>query len=355
MWDKIYRATIYTRAGMEIRKIQITGGNSYVVSLPKSWVNDAGLKAKDAVLVMPQADMSLLVIPKSDFRKETKSEVLLEMQETSDRDTALRTFISYYLAGYDVIRLRISGSSTGLRTYLKETIRRKLIGIEIVEETSNGITTQCLSGYSDLPLKKAIERMAIIASGMVQDAVACLQSGDLGLAEEVNQRDDEVDRFYHFIVRQLNMAVRNRAIIEEVGLLAARDCLGYRLAVKSIERVADHAAGIARLVPSLRTDTLGKVAKEVMKMSELSQRVLGQAVSALVDLDTKKANEAINLTKKVSEIDEKMTGELLRPGMDSNTVGWFRLVLESVRRVAEYGSDIAEIAVDLTAKEPNKL
>jgi phosphate uptake regulator len=340
---------------MEIRKIQITGGNSYVVSLPKAWVNDAGLKAKDAVLVMPQADMSLLVIPKNDLRKETKSEALLEMPDSTDRDTALRTFISYYLAGYDVIRLRIAGSGSGLRSHLKEAIRRKLIGIEIVEETSNGITTQCLSGYSDLPLKKAIERMAIIASGMVEDAVTALQGGDLGLAREVGDRDDEVDRFYHFIVRQLNMAVRNRAIIEEVGLVAARDCLGYRLAVKSIERVADHAASIARLVPSLRAEALGKVAKDIAKMSEHSQKVLAQAVRALVDLDTRKANEAISLTKKVTEMDEKMTGELLRPGMDASTVGWFRLVLESVRRVAEYGSDIAEIAVDLTAKEPNNL
>jgi hypothetical protein len=92
-----------------------------------------------------------------------------------------------------------------------------------------------------------------------------------------------------------------------------------------------------------------------MKMSELSQKVLGQAVNALVELDVKKANEAINLSKKVIEIDEKTTGELLRPGMEPATVGWFRLVLESVRRVAEYGSDIAEIAVDLTAKEPNNL
>jgi len=156
-------------------------------------------------------------------------------------------------------------------------------------------------------------------------------------------------------VRQLNMAVRNRAIIEEVGLLAARDCLGYRLAVKSIERVADHAAGIARLVPSLRADALGKIVKEVVRMSDLSQKALGQAVNSLVELDVKKANESINLSKKVVEIDEKMTSELLRPGMEPSTVGWFRLVIESVRRVAEYGSDIAEIAVDLTAKEPNHL
>ncbi len=340
---------------MEVRKIQKTGGNSYVVSLPKTWVRDVGLKAKDAVLVLPQADMSLLVVPKGDLRKETRSDVTLDIPDNSDKETALRTFISYYLAGYDLIRLRIPISNAGLRSNLKEAIRSKLIGIEIVEETSNGISTQCLSGYSDLPLKKAIERMAIIASGMVQDAVIALQRGDLALAEEVNQRDDEVDRFYHFIVRQLNMAVRNRAIIEEVGLLAARDCLGYRLAVKSIERVADHAAGISRLVPSLRTVALGKIAKDVMKMSELSQKVLGQAVSALVELDTKKANDAINLTRKAIEADERMTGELLGHGMEPETVGWFRLVLESVRRVAEYGSDIAEIAVDLTAAEPNNL
>src|SRR5690349_19687821 len=95
---------------MEIRKIQITGGNSYVVSLPKSWVKDAGLKAKDAVLVLPQADMSLLVVPKGDLRKETKSEVTLDIPDNSDKETALRSFISYYLAGYDLIRLRIPTS-----------------------------------------------------------------------------------------------------------------------------------------------------------------------------------------------------------------------------------------------------
>src|SRR5438552_6250433 len=70
-----YIELLYARwVGMEIRKIQITGGNSYVVSLPKTWVKDAGLKANDAVLVLPQADMSLLVVPKADLRKETKSE-----------------------------------------------------------------------------------------------------------------------------------------------------------------------------------------------------------------------------------------------------------------------------------------
>jgi hypothetical protein len=36
-------------------------------------------------------------------------------------------------------------------------------------------------------------------------------------------------------------------------------------------------------------------------------------------------------------------------------VGSMKLMLESIRRVAEYGSDIAEIAIDLTVAEPQSL
>lgn len=48
----------------------------------------------------------------------------------------------------------------------------------------------------------------------------------------------------------------------------------------------------------------------------------------------------------------KIRGELLAPKMDADTVGRLQLILESIRRVAECGSDISEMAVDLTAKEP---
>src|SRR5947208_3196616 len=41
---------------MEGRKLQLTGGSTYVVSLPKRWVTDAGLKAGDTVFLEPQVD-----------------------------------------------------------------------------------------------------------------------------------------------------------------------------------------------------------------------------------------------------------------------------------------------------------
>ena len=40
---------------MEGRKLQLTGGSTYVVSLPKRWVTDAGLKAGDTVFLEPRS------------------------------------------------------------------------------------------------------------------------------------------------------------------------------------------------------------------------------------------------------------------------------------------------------------
>src|SRR2546421_6137349 len=46
---------------MEGRKLQLTGGSTYVVSLPKRWVLDAGLKAGDTVFLETEGDGAVSV------------------------------------------------------------------------------------------------------------------------------------------------------------------------------------------------------------------------------------------------------------------------------------------------------
>ncbi|MDG6902334.1 MAG: phosphate uptake regulator PhoU [Nitrososphaerota archaeon] len=334
----------------EFRKIQKTGGDSYVVSLPKDWVKDVGLQAKDPVAVQVQPDSSLLIVPRKDIRAVQHPGAILEAQGL-DKDFLLRHFISYYLAGYDTVRITLGRGDSSLRGFIREGIRRKLVGVEIIEESQGAILAQCLSGYVELPLKKAFERMAIIAGGMLTDAVAILQGGNRELAEEVIERDDEVDRFYHFLLRQLNVAVRDRSVIQEIGLTSTRDCLGYRLAVKSAERVADHAAGIAAQAENLLTLS-EPAAKKIQDMAALSRKVFDSSISSLLRLDEKLAEEAIAKAKEVGRMEEKLSGEVLAPRMSGAQVASTKLMLEGIRRVAEYGSDIAEIAIDLNVAEP---
>src|SRR5207244_3065263 len=49
---------------MEGRKLQLTGGSTYVVSLPKHWVVDSGLKAGDTVFLETEPQGSVMIRPR---------------------------------------------------------------------------------------------------------------------------------------------------------------------------------------------------------------------------------------------------------------------------------------------------
>jgi len=50
---------------METRKVQVTGGSTYTVSIPKSWATDNGVSAGSTVEFYPEGD-SLFMIPAGD-------------------------------------------------------------------------------------------------------------------------------------------------------------------------------------------------------------------------------------------------------------------------------------------------
>ncbi len=332
----------------ELRKVQITGGATYVISLPKKWVETVGLKPKDQVALIPQADASLLIVPRGDLKPKEKSEATIEAPIQADPEAVIRDFIAHYLVGYDIIRVKLG--NVRCRDIIKNTIRQKLIGVEVMEETANEIVIQCLLGHVELPLRRALDRMHILMLFMLRDAVDALKNNDRALAEEVVRRDDEVDRLYFFVVRQLKAAVYNRALIDEIGLSNPRDCLGYRLIVKSIERSADHAARIARVIPTLTAPINGKAVEGIIAMSLLAQEIHEDTMKALYKYDPELINKSIAKVNKVTDLEEKTIEQLLKLKTEPRSMMGVRLILESIKRIAEYGTDIAEIAINLSVK-----
>ena len=63
------------KAPLQLRKVQLTGGSTYAVSLPKNWAKAAGIKPGDHVQLIPQPDMSLLIVPGKAKKGEELSEV----------------------------------------------------------------------------------------------------------------------------------------------------------------------------------------------------------------------------------------------------------------------------------------
>ncbi|HDJ04550.1 phosphate uptake regulator PhoU [Candidatus Bathyarchaeota archaeon] len=335
----------------ELRKIQITGGSTYIISLPKKWVRAVGLKPKDQVALIPQADMSLLIVPREELKPKEVSETTIEASAQAGPEAVIRDFIAHYLVGYDIIRIKLRDVRG--RDFIKNSIRQKLIGVEVMEESADEIVIQCLLGHVELPLRRALDRMHILMLFMLKDAISALKNNDKALAEEVIRRDDEVDRLYFFIVRQLKAAVYNRVLIEEIGLSNPRDCLGYRLIAKSVERSADHAARIASIIPTITTPMNGKATEALIAMSSLAQEIHENSMKALYKYDSKLIEESMSKIKQVIDLEEEVIEQLLKLKIEPRAMVGIRLILESIRRIAEYGTDIAEIAINLAVKRPS--
>ena len=338
---------------VELRKLQMTGGASYTVSLPKDWVKEQGLKAGDVVAVMPRSDSSLTLMPheKLPTGQSKGAEVTVTPQRDQDREQVLRTILAQYLAGYDIIRVSFPASSKpDLRTFLRESARKMFVGSEIIEESKDELIVQCLSSYGDLPAPKVISRMSLIAKLMLRDAVDSLKGRDPAMAEEIVRRDEEVDRFYLFIIRQLTMAVLNRSLILEIGLSDPRDCLVYRVVSKSLERIADHATTIAKMSASIESPLPPRLIDEISKASDLTISVLEDALKSLAKSDGTLANKSIASAESVEREAENVMDKLFNFKLSQKSIVAVRLALESLKRISEYSEDVAEMAINLTAR-----
>jgi phosphate uptake regulator len=337
-------------SGSETRRIQLTGGATYIISLPKSWAERAGLKPGSEVQIVPQDRNSLLLYTAASSEAATLSESKVEIMTGTPTEDIVRDFITHYLAGFDIIHINLKQVHADQRVPIKDAIRRLLIGAEVITETTDKISIQCFLGQTNLPLLNALERMETIVRSMQQDAVTALLKGDRRLAEEVVQRDPEVDRFYFYIVRQLTAAVGRSDHIRKIGLASPRACLGYRLVVKSIERAGDHAGRLAAIATATKLPTKSPITDSIKKMHKLADSVFRDALTALRTLNVTLAHNTIRRVSEAGKYEEIGSRHLLRGKYPVGTVLNLRLAMESLRRIAEYGADIAETSINLSVE-----
>jgi len=336
----------------ETRKIQFTGKSTYIVSLPKKWVTSLGLKAGSQIIVSQQNDSLILTPKETATSSHQPAEAVLTISSKDNPDTIKRAIVSLYLVGYNFIKVRTKEESIGTiqRNAIKELTRKKLVGTEIISETSNEIKLQILLSYPELSIENALRRMCIIAASMHNDAIQVLKDMDKKLAQEIIQLDDEVDRFSLYIIRQLKAAVQSGRILKDIGLSSPRDCLGYRVIVKFVERIADHAARIAENVLSLEEKPSEAVFQILYEMSTLAKNVFEDAIKSLFQKDYILADQVVSKAKTITVLENKAIKEIQSKAKQIN-ISNIRMIMESIRRTAEYASDIAEIVLNLNINQ----
>jgi len=332
----------------ETRKIQLTGKSTYIVSLPKKWVTTMNLKAGSQLVISQQSDASLILMPK-DWAKPSKlGDASIAVSQKDDPNTTMRKIVALYLVGYNsiIIKTKDERITSLQRNFIKDMTRKKLVGTEIVSDSSNEMRLQVLLSYPELSVESALRRMCLIAASMHEDSLKALKNSDKELAKEVITLDDDVDRFSLYIIRQLKAAVQSERVLRDIGLSSPRDCLGYRVIAKSVERIADHAVKIAENVLSLndKLDELTYV--KISEMSSFARSVFDDSIKSLFTKDYFLADRAVAEAKTIARIESEAI-KTIHKKTDAATMANARMIMESIRRTAEYASDIAEIVLNL--------
>ena len=333
----------------EARKLQLVGGSTYVLSLPKKWVEDLNLKTGDSVYILKNANNSLSILPTQiSSGKTLKSKAVISQKESIE--SIQRKIIAMYLAGYQIIEIHTKGGriQSEHKQAIRDLVRRNLIGTEIVESSPESITLQVLTSLPELSINDALKRMFLLTSTMHRQAIDALKEMDVELGEEITHLDDEVDRFSLYILRNLTFAVEHEKVLRDIGLKKPSDCISYRIVVKSIERIADHAVSIASRVKFLKSTVEPALLQKITRLSEESLKVFEDSILALNKRDYLLADTVASSAHKIAEKEKEFTDNMEESKKYSSVI---KFVLEDIRRTAEYSSDIAEAVINETVQD----
>jgi phosphate uptake regulator len=329
---------------MSTRKLQKVGHSTLSVSLPSGWVKEMDLKRGDTVVVIPENDGSLKMFPSQILKSEERIEEYICNSDLCDDPKMLeRIIVGSYILGRDLFSII---SSERMRSEHVEEVRgiiSKLIGLGIVEETSDRIVLQCSVDPRKFQLDMLLRRLSIISLTIVEEALQALVDLNTSLARDAIKREDEADMMYLLAMRLLISAQRKRDVAEEIGLTDPLHILYFGLMLRYLELIADYAEDIARRVVVLirgHKDQIPEWAIErVNNLNDLAHDLVLKSVDCFFIGDIKIANSILEMLKFIELERDRLVRELPE-------IPTVKCILWDIARIADNGAGIALIAIN---------
>ncbi len=314
-----------------IRRLQRIG-SSILVTLPKEWVDANNLdKGSQVELETGQDSVSISANKETRATKELVISYPLPKEENIVADIT-----GAYLLGYDILEIT---SRSIIPAKDREEIRnsmRRLVGMEIIEETASHINMQFLLDATTLNPAKILKRMSSIALGMYDDVLTGLGSDDKSNLQTLSKRDVEVNRQYFLLVRLIRSTLVDTRLANAFNLENI-DVLDYRVAASVLENAGD---SIVELSDFIFNSSLSKeYSTKIYDVAKDFNRFASKAIEAFTRPDRLLAIEAISMHKQY----EKRLG-LLRTALGKKQIPLdFLDLVYMFERIAQSWADLADL------------
>jgi phosphate uptake regulator len=326
----------------EIRTVQLTGKSTFIISLPKHWIKSNNIKVHDKLVILENEDGSLIIYPYNKFKRKDESIITVDFKIYNSYEEVLRECIALYLAGYQSIK--VINITSNLHE-LKEELRERLVGIEIIDETINSFTIHVFTSSIEVNIEKILDRMFSIVHLMFENFISFVK-GEVDYYKRIIELDTDVDRFYNFISRQINQALNNSYLVYELGLNNKLECIEYKLVARALERIADHIEEMVSNFIKL-VNVSEEIKNEIVNLSGKIKENFKDMLITFLKKDKEKANKSIiNIIAILNDI-RNLTEMLFKNYSDKQELTSLKLILESLKRISEYTIDIAEYTINI--------
>jgi phosphate uptake regulator len=321
----------------EERKVQLTGGSTYTVSLPKEWAGDQGIEPGCHVNLYSQDDQ--LVVTHSQAGPQQTDHSTQLSAAGRDPATLSLAVASAYVAGCDTIRVTDIESHEQRRAVSRAI--RGLVGLEVMTEDDETLRAQTMLDVEDLSPEQTLAQLERTALEMHEQAIEAVITADGTAGTEIANQDDDVDRLFALLSRGFQQSLATPAVTMGTEALGPFE---YYMAARQLERIADHSEKIATIAGRLEEAPPDAVATTLRGLGDDSRAVVRQSLAALVErpgpdtaaLDVVIA-ESETVLAAIADFDESLYHR------DDVTDGYLLgLVVDSITRSTEYGVNIAE-------------
>ncbi len=327
---------------MDIRKIQLTGGSSLSITLPKNWSSKSQITSGDVVGCEENPDGSLTLFAHARGGR-TPQQRLIE-HDDGPAEFLFRRIIAAYLNGYDTIKIHGKGPLTMTTREVVRRAVRRVMGLEVIEEEANSITLQDFLDPREFHMEKALRRMAILTQAMQEEAFGNLTDPKKEATVSAEDRDDEVDRLFWLVNKQYHAMLRDASYAAKMETTPSQ-ALNYLLAARLVERTADHADRVTTESLKLSKQKIDlKLLARLEKEGRAASGLFSKAITTLMKRNARDAHAVIQGAQKLQTEQGSLLKDAVRLGPEA--ISHLALIIESIQRTTAYAADVAEIAIN---------
>jgi phosphate uptake regulator len=342
---------------LEARKVQRVGYSTLTVSLPRDWVEDVKLKAGDIVSIKREDDGSLKLIPGTEHKREEVKNCIVNADLCNSSHLLTRVITANYILGHDTIQIVAKDE---LKKHHLDEIRattQRLTGLSIVEQTIKQITLQSFVDPTRFPIYGLMRRLHIIIVSMLDVSLKALVERRPELALEVTHMEEESDRIYWLIVRQLLLAIRDRSVGTKIGIESPVHIAGNRVVAKTLEEMADCAENIANEVLNLKDREINSevVLNDIAKYGRETTKISEQTMKALLTGDIALSNDSVELVEGSENDERKLTQKVLSYVKDPAVAVSLRIIVWNLAQIAKYCRMIGEVTINRVLEKPSAI